>query len=130
MLTSIKSTPMLHYIVLLHDVSCLVEETSDYVAARTKLQEAAEKYNYAPALKEYGDYLYFGMGAPVDEPGAVKFYQQERRRSWQGEIKGNLLISQFSALKDSISQVIMIDLMPFRELVECSAKDIGERLLK
>jgi hypothetical protein len=44
--------------------------------------------------------------------------------------KHGLLTSQFSALKDSISQVILSELTPLRILIECSAKDIDERLLK
>jgi predicted amino acid-binding ACT domain protein len=47
----------------------------------------------------------------------------------QTDTKG-LPTSQFSALKDSISQVIRSELMPLRVLVECSAKEIDVRLLK
>ena len=53
----------------------IVEESSDYEAARAKLQEAAEKFNYGPALSEYADYLYYGRGGPCDEPGSLRFYQ-------------------------------------------------------
>jgi TPR repeat protein len=53
----------------------IVDETSDYEAARAKLFEAADKYKYPPALNEYGDYLYYGRGGPTDEVEAVKYFQ-------------------------------------------------------
>ncbi len=46
----------------------------------------------------------------------------------QGEIKNSLLIAQFSSLRNSISEVIISELMPLRAILECSAKDINVRL--